>query len=84
MLWVQYANTQFQGQHANSVIIVGSFRELGPPDLCHIIKVNAKPGIKEVCNLFFFCKLPVTQRQTLLRLEVIIISLVLMHLRQLH
>lgn len=32
-----------------SSIVVGSFRELGPPDLCHIIKVNAKPGIKEVC-----------------------------------
>ncbi|KAL9543385.1 hypothetical protein MBANPS3_008138 [Mucor bainieri] len=27
---------------------LGSFRELGPPDLCHIIKVNAKPGIKEI------------------------------------
>ncbi|GAA5796497.1 hypothetical protein HPULCUR_001869 [Helicostylum pulchrum] len=27
---------------------LGSFRELGPPDLCHIIKVNAKPGVKEI------------------------------------
>ncbi|KAG2210039.1 hypothetical protein INT47_003475 [Mucor saturninus] len=27
---------------------LGTFRELGPPDLCHIIKVNAKPGIKEL------------------------------------
>lgn len=30
---------------------VGSFRELGPPDLCHIIKVNAKPGVKEVIHI---------------------------------
>ncbi|RCH92020.1 hypothetical protein CU098_006290 [Rhizopus stolonifer] len=27
---------------------LGSFRELGPPDLCHIIKINAKPGVKEI------------------------------------
>ncbi|CEP16892.1 hypothetical protein [Parasitella parasitica] len=27
---------------------LGTFRELGPPDLCHIIKVNAKPGVKEL------------------------------------
>lgn len=27
---------------------IGSFRELGPPDLCHIIKINSKPGLKEV------------------------------------
>ncbi|RUO95731.1 Chs5p-Arf1p-binding proteins-domain-containing protein, partial [Jimgerdemannia flammicorona] len=27
---------------------LGSFRELGPPDLCHITKSNAKPGVKEV------------------------------------
>ncbi|RUS23169.1 hypothetical protein BC937DRAFT_91754 [Endogone sp. FLAS-F59071] len=27
---------------------LGTFRELGPPDLCHITKSNAKPGVKEV------------------------------------
>ncbi|KAI8066570.1 Chs5p-Arf1p-binding proteins-domain-containing protein [Gongronella butleri] len=27
---------------------LGTFRELGPPDLCHIIKTNAKPGVSEV------------------------------------
>ncbi|KAI8975422.1 Chs5p-Arf1p-binding proteins-domain-containing protein [Mycotypha africana] len=27
---------------------LGTFRELGPPDLCHIIKANAKPGVKEI------------------------------------
>ncbi|ORX62601.1 chaps-domain-containing protein [Hesseltinella vesiculosa] len=26
---------------------LGTFRELGPPDLCHIIKTNAKPGVSE-------------------------------------
>ncbi|KAI8353278.1 Chs5p-Arf1p-binding proteins-domain-containing protein [Choanephora cucurbitarum] len=27
---------------------LGTFRELGPPDLCHIIKTNSKPGVKEL------------------------------------
>ncbi|KAI8338888.1 Chs5p-Arf1p-binding proteins-domain-containing protein [Chlamydoabsidia padenii] len=27
---------------------LGTFRELGPPDLCHIIKSNAKPGVKDI------------------------------------
>ncbi|KAI8359142.1 Chs5p-Arf1p-binding proteins-domain-containing protein [Blakeslea trispora] len=27
---------------------LGTFRELGPPDLCHIIKTNSKPGLKEL------------------------------------
>lgn len=31
--------------------ILGTFRELGPPDLCHIIKTNAKPGVREVQRL---------------------------------
>ncbi|KAG2176386.1 hypothetical protein INT43_005620 [Umbelopsis isabellina] len=26
---------------------LGAFRELGPPDLCHIVKTNVKPGQKE-------------------------------------
>lgn len=30
---------------------VGTFRELGPPDLCHIIKAHSKPGMKEVYHL---------------------------------
>lgn len=29
-------------------IFLGTFRELGPPDLCHIIKAHSKPGMKEV------------------------------------
>ncbi|OZJ05425.1 hypothetical protein BZG36_01654 [Bifiguratus adelaidae] len=27
---------------------LASFRELGPPDLCHITKANNKPGVKEL------------------------------------
>ncbi|KAI8642491.1 Chs5p-Arf1p-binding proteins-domain-containing protein [Parasitella parasitica] len=27
---------------------LGTFRELGPPDLCHIIKAHSKPGMKEL------------------------------------
>lgn len=32
-----------------------SFRELGPPDLCHIIKTTGKAGQKEVCFLRNSC-----------------------------
>ncbi|KAF8928870.1 hypothetical protein BGZ52_002819, partial [Haplosporangium bisporale] len=27
---------------------IGTFRALGAPDFCHVTKVNAKPGAKEV------------------------------------
>ncbi|CAO3661422.1 unnamed protein product [Umbelopsis vinacea] len=30
---------------------LGTFRELGPPDLCHIIKANVKPGVREPSHL---------------------------------
>lgn len=39
-------------KNRNSIIFVASFRELGPPDLCHITKANAKPGVKEVSRVF--------------------------------
>lgn len=32
---------------------IGTFRELGPPDLCHIIKAHSKPGMKEVQQFTF-------------------------------
>lgn len=32
----------------SSFFFKGTFRELGPPDLCHIIKAHTKPGMKEV------------------------------------
>ena len=28
---------------------LASFRELGPPDLCHVIKTTGRAGAKEVC-----------------------------------
>lgn len=39
-------------QHTHS-LLSGTFRELGPPDLCHIVKANAKPGIREVSYSIF-------------------------------
>lgn len=33
---------------ADSCVLVASFRELGPPDLCHIIKTTGKAGAKDV------------------------------------
>ncbi|KAG0039882.1 hypothetical protein BGZ82_006287 [Podila clonocystis] len=32
---------------------LGTFKELGAPDLCHIIKVNAKPGVKETSSYHY-------------------------------
>ncbi|KAG0193469.1 hypothetical protein DFQ28_005073 [Apophysomyces sp. BC1034] len=41
----------FESELGESIVArtdaLGTFRELGPPDLCHIIKANAKPGLKE-------------------------------------
>lgn len=34
-------------------VMVVSFRELGPPDLCHTIKSSNKHGVKEVCPLAY-------------------------------
>ncbi|KAG0339926.1 hypothetical protein BG004_006627 [Podila humilis] len=32
---------------------LGTFKELGAPDLCHIIKVNSKPGVKETSSYHY-------------------------------
>lgn len=45
--------------HDSSLSTTGTFRELGPPDLCHIVKANAKPGVREVS-----CPLSSTVDQT--------------------
>ena len=34
--------------HISLFLHIGTFKELGAPDLCHIIKVNVKPAVKEV------------------------------------
>jgi hypothetical protein len=32
---------------------LATFRELGPPDLCHLIKINAKSSAKKVSSYHF-------------------------------
>jgi hypothetical protein len=34
---------------------IAAFRELGPPDLCHVIKTTGKAGQKEVRCRYFAC-----------------------------
>ena len=29
--------------------LLASFRELGPPDLCHVVKSTGKAGQRDVC-----------------------------------
>ncbi|KAJ9066996.1 bud site selection protein [Entomophthora muscae] len=33
-------------------LALASCRELGPPDLCHVIKANSKSGVPEVTGHF--------------------------------
>ncbi|CAI2162056.1 16777_t:CDS:10 [Funneliformis geosporum] len=44
---------------------LGSFRELGPPDLCHITKANAKPGVKEVGSYHYVSGVDASSSATL-------------------
>ncbi|KAI8978522.1 Chs5p-Arf1p-binding proteins-domain-containing protein [Pilobolus umbonatus] len=42
----------FESETGESIVArtdaLGTFHELGPPDLCHIFKTNSKPGVKEI------------------------------------
>ncbi|KAF7728470.1 hypothetical protein EC973_006023 [Apophysomyces ossiformis] len=42
-----------------------TFRELGPPDLCHIIKANAKPGLKEYGSYHYVSGIDASSSATL-------------------
>ncbi|KAI8393462.1 Chs5p-Arf1p-binding proteins-domain-containing protein [Radiomyces spectabilis] len=44
---------------------LGTFRELGPPDLCHIIKANAKPGVKDVGSYHYVSGVDASSSATL-------------------
>ncbi|ORY94733.1 Chs5p-Arf1p-binding proteins-domain-containing protein [Syncephalastrum racemosum] len=44
---------------------LGTFRELGPPDLCHIIKTNAKPGVREVGSYHYVSGVDASSSATL-------------------
>ncbi|GET02007.1 chaps-domain-containing protein [Rhizophagus clarus] len=44
---------------------LASFRELGPPDLCHITKANAKPGVKEVGSYHYVSGVDASSSATL-------------------
>ncbi|CAG8757626.1 4368_t:CDS:10 [Cetraspora pellucida] len=44
---------------------LASFRELGPPDLCHITKSNAKPGVKEVGSYHYVSGVDASSSATL-------------------
>ncbi|CAJ0632902.1 16296_t:CDS:10 [Entrophospora sp. SA101] len=42
-----------------------TFRELGPPDLCHITKANVKPGVKEVGSYHYVSGVDASSSATL-------------------
>ncbi|KAI8986606.1 Chs5p-Arf1p-binding proteins-domain-containing protein [Pilobolus umbonatus] len=44
---------------------LGTFRELGPPDLCHIIKCHSKPGIKEIGSYHYVSGVDASSSATL-------------------
>ncbi|CAG8500483.1 6553_t:CDS:10, partial [Ambispora leptoticha] len=44
---------------------LASFRELGPPDLCHITKANSKPGVKEVGSYHYVSGVDASSSATL-------------------
>ncbi|KAI9313962.1 Chs5p-Arf1p-binding proteins-domain-containing protein [Dichotomocladium elegans] len=44
---------------------LGTFRELGPPDLCHIIKTNVKPGVREVGSYHYVSGVDASSSATL-------------------
>ncbi|CAG8523212.1 1437_t:CDS:10 [Paraglomus brasilianum] len=44
---------------------LATFRELGPPDLCHITKANAKPGVKEVGSYHYVSGVDASSSATL-------------------
>ncbi|RCH96526.1 hypothetical protein CU098_011364, partial [Rhizopus stolonifer] len=44
---------------------LGTFRELGPPDLCHIIKTHAKPGMKELGSYHYVSGVDASSSATL-------------------
>ncbi|CAG8613349.1 15147_t:CDS:2 [Acaulospora colombiana] len=44
---------------------LASFRELGPPDLCHITKASAKPGVKEVGSYHYVSGVDASSSATL-------------------
>lgn len=59
----------FETQLDESIIArtenLASFRELGPPDLCHITKSNAKPGVKEVGSYHYVSGVDASSSATL-------------------
>lgn len=44
---------------------LGTFRELGPPDLCHIIKAHSKPGMKELGSYHYVSGVDASSSATL-------------------
>ncbi|KAL0075718.1 Chs5p-Arf1p-binding proteins-domain-containing protein [Phycomyces blakesleeanus] len=59
----------FESELGESIIArtdaLGAFRELGPPDLCHIIKANAKPGVREIGSYHYVSGVDASSSATL-------------------
>ncbi|KAI9286284.1 Chs5p-Arf1p-binding proteins-domain-containing protein [Umbelopsis sp. AD052] len=59
----------FENELGESIIsrtdALGTFRELGPPDLCHIIKANVKPGVRELGSYHYVSGVDASSSATL-------------------
>ncbi|CAG8553576.1 15485_t:CDS:10 [Racocetra fulgida] len=61
----EFFETQLDESIAARTENLASFRELGPPDLCHITKSNAKPGVKEVGSYHYVSGVDASSSATL-------------------
>ncbi|RIA96828.1 Chs5p-Arf1p-binding proteins-domain-containing protein [Glomus cerebriforme] len=61
----EFFETQLDESLAARTESLASFRELGPPDLCHITKANAKPGVKEVGSYHYVSGVDASSSATL-------------------
>ncbi|CAG8619896.1 11615_t:CDS:10 [Funneliformis caledonium] len=61
----EFFETQLDESLAARTESLGSFRELGPPDLCHVTKANAKPGVKEVGSYHYVSGVDASSSATL-------------------
>ncbi|CAG8443801.1 10277_t:CDS:10 [Ambispora gerdemannii] len=61
----EFFETQLDESLSARTESLASFRELGPPDLCHITKANSKPGVKEIGSYHYVSGVDASSSATL-------------------
>jgi hypothetical protein len=57
---VSVAVTLDSGSFLHDYLHTATFRELGPPDLCHIVKNTGRSGQRDVCEFILLSKSQLT------------------------